>query len=437
MNDTLKREIFIHLDKQGSYFTVPFTMPSDTEEMTLRYIYERHRETGNDLETGKFVARQEVNIIDLGLIAPDGTQVGASGSDKTEITIGATSATPGYTPCALAAGDWHIIVGAYKIAPEGVKVTYEISFNKKHLRLLKGDLHTHTVASDGVLTASELGWHAVRHGLDFIAVTDHNQLVSANSLPQIPGLTIIQGVEWTHYLGHANFLGVDKPYDSAFISNTAEEVAERFKQAQSRGALIVVNHPLDEGSGFKYDMNSLPFDCLEIWNGPMRESNVRTVGLWQHLLTMGKKVPIVGGSDYHRDNPFQILGGPTTGVYAMSAGTRDILDALKAGHAFITFFPNGPTAALASGDAIMGDSLPWSQGGQLKIKVSGLLRGDVLRVITGQGSENLFEAPANGSYQGEYSMHAPGFARVEILRAFLSGLPLLPALITNPIYFDR
>jgi hypothetical protein len=437
MIETLKKEIFINADKQGSYFTVPFTIPSDTEEMTLHYIYERHHETENDLETGRFVARQEVNIIDLGLIAPDGSQVGASGSDKTEIKLSATSATPGYTPCALITGEWQIIVGAYKVAPDGVTVTYEISFTKKHLRLLKGDLHTHTIASDGVLTVSELGWHAVRHGLDFIAVTDHNQLVDAKSLRQIPGLTFIQGVEWTHYLGHANFLGVDKPYDSAFISNTPEEVTERFKLAQSRGALIVVNHPLDEGSGFKFDMNTLPFDCLEIWNGPMRESNLRAVGLWQHLLTLGKKIPAVGGSDFHRDNPFQILGGPTTGVYAMSSSTADILDAVKSGHAFITFFPHGPTAALASGDAIMGDSVRWSQGTQIEIEVAGLLRGDVLRVVTAQGSENLFEAPANGSYQGEFDVQVPGFVRLEVLRAFLPGLPLLPALITNPIYFDQ
>ena len=31
---------------------------------------------------------------------------------------------------------------------------------------------------------------------------------------------------------------------------------------------------------------------------------------------------------------------------------------------------------------------------------------------------------------------APGFVRVEILRAFIPGIPRLPALISNPIYFD-
>jgi len=33
-------------------------------------------------------------------------------------------------------------------------------------------------------------------------------------------------------------------------------------------------------------------------------------------------------------------------------------------------------------------------------------------------------------------MPAPGFARVEILREFMPDLPPLPALISNPIYFD-
>jgi hypothetical protein len=33
-------------------------------------------------------------------------------------------------------------------------------------------------------------------------------------------------------------------------------------------------------------------------------------------------------------------------------------------------------------------------------------------------------------------MDAAGFARVEVLREFIPGIPPLPALISNPIYFD-
>ena len=97
--------------------------------------------------------------------------------------ISETDATPGYNPCSLVPGRWQIIVGAYKVAPGGVNVTYEITFTFKRLRLLKGDLHTHTVGSDGVFTAAELGRRARLHGLDFLAITDHNQMVSRQSLP--------------------------------------------------------------------------------------------------------------------------------------------------------------------------------------------------------------------------------------------------------------
>lgn len=430
-------ELLIKHDREGSYFTLPFTMPPDTESLTLSYYYKRHLENENPAASGTFIARQEINIVDLGIIAPDGSQVGTSGSDKTEIFLSAVNATPGYKPCPLSAGEWQIMVGAYKIAAAGVAVTYELTFIKKHLRLLKGDLHTHTVASDGVLTAKELAMHALRHGLDFLAITDHNQLVSAKLLPHIPGITLIPGVEWTHYEGHANFLGVDQPYDTPFAANTSQEVNDRFQSARDRGALIVINHPQDETCSFKFDMQTLPYDCFEVWNGPFRESNMRALGLWQSLLAAGKKIPIVGGSDYHRDNLFQILGGPTTCVHAMSSSPADILAALKNGHSFITFAPNGPTLELSAGDKMMGDTVAWSEVKTIQISVTGLVTGDVIRVVSAEGSEPIFEASSAGRFlQTDYPVKKPGFVRVEILRAFLPGIPLLPAILSNPIYFD-
>jgi hypothetical protein len=60
----------------------------------------------------------------------------------------------------------------------------------------------------------------------------------------------------------------------------------------------------------------------------------------------------------------------------------------------------------------------------------------VLQVITAQGSTPLLTATTDGDFEGAYTMTAPGFARVEILREFIPGVPPLPALISNPIYFD-
>jgi hypothetical protein len=428
--------LFIDHNRQGAYFTVPFNMPADTETFSLTYQYKRHDKAESSIENGTFASRTEINIIDLGLISPDGTQVGASGSDKLSVTVSETQATPGYIPSPLVAGEWHIIVGAYKVAEEGVDVLYELNFTPKTLRLYKGDLHVHTYGSDGVLSLGELAQHSRRNGLDFLAITDHNQMTSMDTLRQYSGLTLIPGIEWTHYQGHANFLGVDKPYDEPFIANSIDEVRSRFTSARSRGALIVINHPCDPVCPFLFDMSSLPFDCLEIWNGPMRGSNLQAIGLWQNLLSEGKKIPICGGSDYHRDSLLLFPGGPATCVTALSASVTDILSALKHGHAYLTYSVKGPGLEMTAGEALLGDSVPFSNVKQVEYKVSGLVATDEVQIVTNIGSTTVFTAEEAGKFSGVYHMEAPGFAFIEVLRSFLPGLPLLPALISNPIYFD-
>jgi hypothetical protein len=436
MPSLLHLSVQIDRSRQGTYFTLPFQVPDGVESLTLQYRYERRPEKGQVLDGGVFTARTEVNIIDLGLIDPKGVQVGTSGSDKTEIAIGETQATPGYRPCPIIPGEWQILVGAYKVAPEGVTVHYEVTFDHKTRRLFRGDLHTHTLASDGVHTLEELAWKAKRNGLDFVAVTDHNQFVSRETLPDMEGVTMIPGVEWTHYRGHASFVGVDQPYDGIFATNTIEEARARFATARQRGALIIIDHPFDPSCTFQFDINALPRDCIEVWNGPMRESNLRALGYWHQLLCAGEKIPACGGSDYHRDTPFIFLGGPTMCVFAESRGISDILAAVKAGHGFITFAPNGPSLELTAGEAIMGDTVKWRAQKEMQISARGLLTGDSLRIATGQKTEGIFSAPSDGDVSLRYVMEAPGFVRCEIWRSFLPGVPALPALISNPIFFD-
>ncbi len=437
MDDSIIIDHFIESARQGSYYLIPFTLPEGVEKITIKYSYQRRADIESQLENGIFHSRPEINIIDLGLTDAHGWQVGASGSDKTEISISETEATPGYHPCRIIPGEWNLIVGAYKVHESGVQVRYEITFTPKKLRLLKGDLHTHTVASDGVHTTEELAVKARRNGLDFVAITDHNQLISQEALPRIPGVTLIPGVEWTHYQGHANFLGAAQPYDEPFFTNSTEEAGSRFASAHQRGALITANHPFEPGCEFVFDMNTLPIDCVEVWNGPMREANLRAVGLWQQMLAQGKKIPITGGSDYHRDTPFIFLGGPTMGVYTKSAGMSDILDAIRLGHAYITFAPNGPEIDLRAGECRMGDSIRWTEQNELRIAANHLQSGDVLRVVTIDSNDVIFQATTPGNVALLYKMKRPGFARVEILRSFLPGVPMLPALLSNPIYFDE
>jgi hypothetical protein len=169
----------------------------------------------------------------------------------------------------------------------------------------------------------------------------------------------------------------------------------------------------------------------------LRMSNMQAIGFWHSLLAAGKKIPISGGSDYHRSQLFLFPGGPTTCVHAMSASPADILSALRLGHAYIVFAPNGPRLEMTAGEALPGDSVLFPTIRKVEIEVDGLQTGDILQVITAQNSTLLLKAATDGSFRGIYTMDSAGFARLEILREFVPGLPPLPALISNPIYFDR
>lgn len=429
---TLTIRIHISSDRRGEYFTIPLQVPPGMRAMTLSYAYERRAWQ----DQGDFQLSHHRNTIDLGLIGPDGSQVGASGSDKQEITISEEQATPGYRPCPLIPGEWRILVGAYRVASEGVDVTYTVSFQPKLRRLLRGQLHAHTFASDGVHSLEELAAKALRHELGFLAITDHNQTIAKAELPRRPGLTLIPGVEWTHYRGHANFYGVDRPYDGPFATNTLAETQSIFHSARERGALISINHPFDRDCGFAWDMDSLPWDCLEIWNGPMREENLWALALWQSMLSQGRRIPAVGGSDYHRDSPFLFLAGPTQCVWADSAGQSDILAALGAGRGYIIYAPDGPLLELRAGTAWMGEAIPYEDGRDVRVRLEGLKKGDLIRLVTQTGAIDLAEAPGDGRFETIWSAPRPGFVRVEVQRSFIPGIPRLPALLSNPIYLD-
>ena len=432
-------EIIHHIpqSQQGQYLLVPFEMPAATERIEIAYAYPHNQNVPLELQIGQFTQKERVNRIDLGLIAPDGSQVGASGSSREVIFVSTTEATPGYHPNPLNPGTWQVMIGAYVVAPEGVDVTIRLTFTPKTRRWLKGDLHTHTLASDGILTLEHLALHAREHGLDFIAVTDHNQPVLRASFPKIEGLTIIPGMEWTHYQGHANFFGIEKPYEGSFFSNTPDEATNKFRQARENGALISINHPLESSFGFHFDLDVIPWDLIEVWNGPMRPRNIETIAWWDQMLKTGKRQVAVCGSDYHQDTVFQRLANPTMNVLSWSASEGDILEAVRAGHSYFTYSPTDLQVTLDVEGKTYGDSLRWREGLEARLHAFGLEAGDQVKLIDQDGERTLFSAPSQGTWQAAQPVSKPGYIRLEIWRTFFPGLPMLPALVTNPIWFEK
>ena len=432
-------EIIHHIpqSQQRQYLLVPFEMPAATERVEIAYAYPHNQNVPLEAQIGQFTQKERVNRIDLGLIAPDGSQVGASGSSREVIFVSTTEATPGYRPNPLNPGTWQVMIGAYVVAPEGVDVTIRLTFTPKTRRWLKGDLHTHTLASDGILTLEHLALHAREHGLDFIAVTDHNQPVLRASFPKVEGLTIIPGMEWTHYQGHANFFGIEKPYEGSFFSNTPDEATNKFRQARENGALISINHPLESSFGFHFDLDVIPWDLIEVWNGPMRPRNIETIAWWDQMLKTGKRQVAVCGSDYHQDTVFQRLANPTMNVLSWSASEGDILEAVRAGHSYFTYSPTDLQVTLDVEGKTYGDSLRWREGLEARLHAFGLEAGDQVKLIDQDGERTLFSAHSQGTWQAAQPVSKPGYIRLEIWRTFFPGLPMLPALVTNPIWFEK
>lgn len=343
----------IQKNKEGEYYTLPFDVPENVVKITISYDY--YKPT-----SGIMGDLKPSNTVDIGLMDEKGNFLGWSGSAHKTIYVGQYDSSPGYLCEKINSGEWKIIIGAYHIMDEGVEVTYDIDFEYSEEVLLFGDLHMHSTASDGVFSAYELGKLAKEKSLDFIGIANHNNFSENLSLPHINALTFIPAVEWTHYKGHMNFFGVAAPFENSFIANTKEEMQAIINHAKSLGAVISVNHPDCPLCPYKWEDDEA-FDMMEVWNGPMRPSNMKALERWTSLLKKGRHIPIVGGSDFHKPGQFAKLGYPVTAVYSQSRSAQDILSAIKSGNCFITESADSTVIRLSYDGCVMGQTAEYKE----------------------------------------------------------------------------
>ncbi len=409
---------------EGLYYTIDFPVPAEMARVTVRYRYKRL--SGSAGKRGAC----PVNIVDLGLAGPDGTVLGWSGSDKKSVFVGEYESTRGYLCVPVAPGNWKILVGAYKVERAGVEVTYEIDFTPKAPALLFGELHCHSDASDGQYDIPTLCGMASKRGLDFLAVTNHNNYAENLRLPSAAGLTLIPGVEWTHYKGHINFLGAKQPFGTTFVANSEREMLRIVADAKARGALISVNHPKDGNCPYLWQSDDA-FDMLEIWNGLMRPANSRAIAWWTALLCRGRRVPAVGGSDFHRSHDVFRLGRPVNAVYAASRSACDILAAVAAGKSYVTSSMRGPRLSVRCEGETFGGTVRGGGAHSLSYRVEQAGRFARLRIVTDAGT--LVFPCKGGRAEGEAPLPACRFAYLAVIGPGRNGRFRA---VSNPIYFE-
>lgn len=330
-------------------------------------------------------------VLDLGCLGPEGFR-GWSGGARSSFFVSAADATPGYLPGEIAAGLWQVIIGLYRVPAEGIgfEVTAELTDGAVPAHWLAGadgpagaagtapsagagsersavpvpadrparralpaapgrtwlagDLHAHTVHSDGAMSVAELASLAVTRGLDFVAVTDHNTVSHHASLPLASaryGVTLLPGQEVTTARGHAGVLG-----DTGWIDFRSP--ADSWLAAAERGGgLMSVNHPFAGDVSWLHPMTRRP-PLLEVWHWSWLDPSWTTPLSWWQAWDPAA-IP-VGGSDWHRPGSDAPLGTPTTWVESADSSTDAIIEALRAGRVAITASRNGPVLLRVDGE---------------------------------------------------------------------------------------
>jgi len=347
----------------SSWHYLPVEVPPGTHALSVEMEYDRSKA-----------------VLDLGCLGPGGFR-GWSGSARRSFVITPDAATPGYLPGEPEPGTWQVVVGIYRLSPEGAeyRVTAEVTSTPGALtprpprpppsplspegrppprvlparpgrRWLAGDLHTHSVHSDGGQTVPELARLAAGQGLDFIAVTDHNTISHHAELPAVGaryGITLIPGQEVTVAGGHAGALGdvgwVDfRTPPDAWLAHT-----------ERHGGLLSINHPIGGDLSWTLPMKGRP-PLAEVWHWSWLDLRWTTPLAWWLAWDPGA-VP-VGGSDWHRPGGVGDPGMPTTWVESVSGEPKSLLDALRGGRVAISARRDGPVLLRMDGELLALDA---------------------------------------------------------------------------------
>ena len=290
----------------------------------------------------------------------------------------------------------------------------------------RGDTHMHTTNSDGKLRLYQLIDRCKAAGLDWIIVTDHNK----NTIPQSyssDGLTVIQGQEITVRNGHVNIWGAKVPAEPPYAIPDAEAYAAIMARCSAAGATVCLNHPFCSQCGFRVPIDDLPADCLEVWNTIQHSDNVRNMDWWVAQLKKGRRIAAVGGSDFHSDVAgLDMIAMPTTITFAKENTPEAILAALRDGRSVITNKPGTSMIELTVGEAMLGDTVPFSDGLTGRCSVTKLLPGFELKVFNNDRIVYSHKAKRyEKTHEAVFPVPERGFLRAQIDFRLGAGLKRL------------
>ncbi|MEU0198667.1 MULTISPECIES: CehA/McbA family metallohydrolase [unclassified Streptomyces] len=445
---------------------VPVEVPAGVREIKVAYTYDRPTVPAGT--TG--------NALDIGVFDERGTELGGrgfrgwSGGARTEFFIRADDATPGYLPGPVREGTWHIALGPYTVAPQGLayEITITLTYGEpgeavepvypperargRGRAWYRGDCHLHSWYSDGRRTPAEIGELARAAGLDFINSSEHNTHAAHAHWADVAGddLLVMLGEEITTRNGHVVALGTDPGTFVDWRYRARDNRFGRFaRQIRRAGGLVVPAHPHATCVGCNWKFGFGEADAIEVWNGPYTPDDEVALADWDSMLVASARdgrdwIPAMGSSDAHRaPDP---VGSPQTVVLADDLTRRAIQEGIRAGRSYIAESAKVELAFGASGGrgehAGIGERLTVGRDTPVtvRLEVTGAPRCTV-RFVTDQGVlHTSAPLPVSGSGVVEWRT-TPSYAayvRAELRHEAAAGpVPGALAAFTNPIFLGR
>jgi len=206
---------------------------------------------------------------------------------------------------------------------------------------MRGNLHTHTLESDGDSTPEEMARWYREHGYDFLVITDHDKITRIDA-PE--GLVLVPGEEVTDRLPkkplHVNAIGLTTVVRPQGGTKPVDVLQRNIDAVRKAGGIALVNHP---NFGWAFGAEELlqlrDFTLLEIASG---HPYVNMLGppsheeMWDQLLTAGRRVWGVAVDDSHHlkrpwDTDVALPGKAWVVVRVAKRDAQSIVDALKRG----------------------------------------------------------------------------------------------------------
>ena len=364
----LKVEISRSDREKSAYYLVPFEVPEGVTQMELRYVYPKADDCVIDLGAAD---------PSLGPFPSEKGLRGWSGGARDRFVIGIDAATPGFEAGAIPAGQWQALLGLYRVPAHDISVEISVffSFEPRTERVLApppqparreagwycGDLQCHTFHSDAQGSPQRLHKTALREGLDFLAVTDHNTVSQQRGYFDAASsdrLIFVPAYEFTTEFGHGNVYGAREVFD--FRAEDSAAVTGMVRRIRDSGALFSINHD-KPNHPWRWDVPDA-IDCMEVWQSHWLAGNQLSLSRYQQRLASGMRITAIGGSDFHqpaveRDDNLLTLARPTTFLWLEELSVDGILEALRAGRSFVTERPAGPKLMISAGEVMMGGEI--------------------------------------------------------------------------------